>query len=123
MKKCSHCGHMTEDGNFCPLCGGTLAEDTVQQAVPVTPAAPSYYPPRQQSEEISVGNWMLTMLLTIIPCVNLVMLLVWAFGGNTPKSKANWAKAQLIWALIGIGISAIVWLIVVATAGSLFYYL
>jgi hypothetical protein len=31
-----------------------------------------------------------------IPIVNLVMLLVWTFRGNTPKSKANWAAAILI---------------------------
>lgn len=37
----------------------------------------------------------------MIPLVNLIMLFVWAFGGSNP-SKANFAKASLMWALIGI---------------------
>ncbi len=51
---------------------------------------------------VTVGNWILTTLLMCIPLVNLVLLFVWAFGSNTPISKANWAKATLIWALISI---------------------
>lgn len=52
---------------------------------------------------VSIGNWMLTYLLMCIPLVNLILLLVWAFGSNTPESKANWAKATLLWMLLGIG--------------------
>ena len=51
---------------------------------------------------VSVGNWMLTYLLMCIPLVNLILLLVWAFGSNTPVSKANWAKASLLWLVIAI---------------------
>lgn len=50
---------------------------------------------------VSVGDWILTYLLLSIPLVNIVLIFVWAFGQNTPVSKANWAKALLIWALIG----------------------
>jgi hypothetical protein len=39
------------------------------------------------------------------PIVNVVMFFVWAFGSNTNASKANWAKASLIWMLIGIVLS------------------
>ncbi|MBN2211334.1 MAG: hypothetical protein JW709_08055 [Sedimentisphaerales bacterium] len=51
---------------------------------------------------VSVGDWMVTYLLMCIPIVNLIMLFVWAFGGGTPVSKANWAKASLVWMLIAI---------------------
>ena len=51
---------------------------------------------------VSVGNWMLTYLLMCIPIVNLILLFVWAFGSGAPVSKANWAKASLIWMLIFI---------------------
>ena len=51
---------------------------------------------------ITVGEWFLTMLLTYIPLVNIILLFVWAFGNNPQKSKANWAKARLIWMAIGI---------------------
>ena len=59
----------------------------------------------------TVGDWILTIFLTCIPCVGLILLFVWAFGSNTNKSKSNWAKAQLIWIAIGIVISIIVYAI------------
>ena len=57
---------------------------------------------------VTVGEWMITMLIMIIPIVNIVMLFVWGFGGNAQISKANWAKATLIWALIGIIIAIVI---------------
>ena len=51
---------------------------------------------------VSVGEWIITILLMAIPVVNLVMALVWAFGGGANPSKANFAKASLIWMVIGI---------------------
>lgn len=56
---------------------------------------------------VSTGEWMITYLLMMIPLVNIVLLFVWAFGSNTPVSKANWAKASLIWAVIGIAFYAV----------------
>ncbi len=60
---------------------------------------------------VSVGNWMVTMLLMCIPVVNLIMLLVWAFGGGAEVSKANWAKASLIWMVIGIGLAVLMFML------------
>ena len=53
-------------------------------------------PVAKQHEPVSFGDWMLTMLLLVIPIVNIVMLFVWAFGSNTNPSKSNWAKASLL---------------------------
>lgn len=53
----------------------------------------------------SVGQWMLTLLIMFIPLVNIVALLIWAFGSSTHPEKANWAKATLIWFAIFIGLS------------------
>ena len=55
---------------------------------------------------VSVGNWVMTMLLMCIPFINIILLFVWAFGSNTEISKANWAKATLVWFLLGL----IIWL-------------
>ena len=52
-------------------------------------------------EPMSYGEWMLTLLLVAIPCVNIIMLFVWAFGKES-KTKSNYAKASLTWAAIGI---------------------
>ncbi len=58
--------------------------------------------PRPVSNEVSFGEWFLTLFLVAIPIVGLVLLFVWAFGATTNPSKANWAKASLLWAAIGI---------------------
>ncbi len=54
------------------------------------------------SKAISTGEWIVTMLITAIPLVGFIMLFVWSFGSNTPTSKANWAKATLLWMVIAI---------------------
>ena len=58
----------------------------------------------QFSQPISTGDWVVTLLIAAIPLVNIIMLLVWAFGDGTHPSKANWAKAALIWMAISIGL-------------------
>lgn len=50
----------------------------------------------------SVGGWLLTRLIMIVPIVNIVMPFVWAFGSKTNKSKKNFFIAALIWAAIWI---------------------
>ncbi|WP_454192444.1 hypothetical protein [Paenibacillus sp. Marseille-Q7038] len=52
---------------------------------------------------VSVKSWMLTMFLLAIPIVNIILLFVWAFGRVANPSKANYAKAYLLW--IGIVIA------------------
>ncbi len=49
---------------------------------------------------VKTGEWVLTILISAIPLVGLIMLFVWAFGSGTNESKANWAKATLIWIAI-----------------------
>ena len=46
---------------------------------------------------VKTGEWVLTLLITAIPLVGFIMLFVWAFGSGTNESKANWAKAALVW--------------------------
>lgn len=67
---------------------------------------------------ISVGDWMLTYLLMCIPVVNLVLLCIWAFGGAAPPSKANWAKASLIWLLITGLLATLLFLVVGLVAAA-----
>lgn len=50
----------------------------------------------QQAPVVSVKEWLLTNLIMMIPLVNIVMMLVWAFGSNTNPNKANYFKAALI---------------------------
>jgi hypothetical protein len=62
----------------------------------------------QQGEQpVTLGEWMITMLITAIPLVGIIMLFVWAFGSGTNTSKANWAKASLLWIVIGVVIGLV----------------
>jgi hypothetical protein len=54
---------------------------------------------------LTVGEWFIMMLITAIPVVGIVMLFVWAFSENTNVNKANWAKASLLWLMVGIFIA------------------
>lgn len=74
----------------------------------------SYAPPVQAP--VTVGDWVVTLLIMFIPLVNLIMLFVWAFSDGTNVSKANWAKATLIWMLIGIVLGILFW----GAIGSMF---
>jgi hypothetical protein len=70
-----------------------MGNETIQSS-PVNDL-PQYAP-------ISVGEWVITIIIIAIPIVGFIMLFVWGFGSNTQPSKANWAKAALI--MIGISI-------------------
>ena len=50
----------------------------------------------QQAPIVSIKEWLITNLIMMIPLVNIVMMLVWAFGSNTNPNKANYFKATLI---------------------------
>lgn len=67
----------------------------------------SYQADGDLEEPVTFGDWMLTILITMIPCVNLIMMFVWAFGSGTKKSKANYFKAVLVWSLIWVVLWAI----------------
>ena len=62
-------------------------------------------------EPMSVGEWLVTMLLMCIPCVNIVLALIWAFGSSEKKSKSNYFKAYLILILIVIAIYIVILII------------
>ncbi|MGB6034926.1 MAG: hypothetical protein WBG42_01575 [Cryomorphaceae bacterium] len=67
--------------------------------------------PQKTENPQSVTDWVITLFITYIPLVNIIMLLIWAFDAETPLNKKNWAKARLIWVLIGIAISTIIFTI------------
>ena len=47
-------------------------------------------------QPMTLKDWLLTLLVMIIPVVNLVMMFVWAFGSNVNKSKKTYFQAVLI---------------------------
>lgn len=72
-----------------------------------------------EPDAVSVGEWMIAYLLQIIPIVGIVMLFIWAFGEGTKPSKANWAKATLIWFGISLLLGGCFFVATVLLAGGL----
>ena len=57
-----------------------------------------FSPYSQGEQPVSVGQWMLTMLLFCIPIVGIIYFIILAVGGpRTKKSLTNFARAGLIW--------------------------
>ena len=70
-------------------------------------------------EVMSVGSWLLTLLVLLIPCVGIVMYFVWAFGvGN--ENRRNFCRAGLIMSLISFALSASLVAAFWATIATLF---
>lgn len=78
--------------------------------------------PRPASSEISFGEWFLTLFLVAIPLVGIVLLFVWAFSSTTNPSKANWAKASLAWAAIGIVLYIIIFVLIIGIGTAVSNY-
>ena len=49
---------------------------------------------------MTVKERLITGLLMIVPIVNIILMFVWAFGNDGTLNRKNWAKAQLILALV-----------------------
>ena len=72
------------------------------------------------SKHMTVGDWLITMLILIIPIVNIVMLFIWGFG--SPDARRNYARASLIWMAIGIVLMLVFYGVVFAFIFSLNSY-
>lgn len=85
------------------------------------PYASYYEAPTQRmagpelEEPVSLGDWLVSMILMWIPCVNVVMMFIWAFSRTEKKSKSNFFKASLI--MSGISIVLAIVMVILMTAG------
>ncbi len=49
---------------------------------------------------MSVGDWLITVVILALPLVGLIMLFVWGFGSSGNINRRNYCRATLILALI-----------------------
>jgi hypothetical protein len=52
--------------------------------------------PAKATTDMSVGDWIITMIITAIPLIGFIMLFVWAFGDSSKPSRKTFAIAALI---------------------------
>lgn len=93
----------------------------MEQTGQVTQTIPTQKAPALEAV-VSVGEWLVTLLIASIPLVNIIMLLIWAFSGNTKLSKSNWAKATLIWLVIVLAFYFFVVVMILGGIGILSRY-
>ncbi len=72
-----------------------------------------------QPEEMTTGQWVLTLFLGSLGIIGIVLLFVWGFSDSTPTSKKNFSRAMLIWYAIGFGLCLLIWMIGAACAISI----
>ena len=69
------------------------------------PVYQGQYPGENNWPHMTMGNWLVTFLLMLIPIANIVLMFMWAFGSNVNPSKKAFFKASLVMAAIGVGLS------------------
>ena len=63
-----------------------------------------------------MGEWFVCLLIMMVPCVNIIMMFVWAFSKSEKKSKSNFFKVELI--VMGVLLAIyLIMLIVIIGAG------
>jgi len=72
------------------------------------------------NQPMSIGDWIITFIITYIPLVGFIMLFVWAFGDGTHPSKKTWAQATLIIMVVGVILAIIFFGIIASIIGSVF---
>lgn len=91
-------------------------------------------PPRQQyyqqpppaynaagnTAPMSVGQYIGTIILFMIPLVGFILMLVWAFGSDVNLNKKNFSRAYLIMMLIGIVLAIVLSIAAGGLIASLF---
>ena len=55
---------------------------------------------RSSAPVMSLGDWLTTFIVLVIPIVGLIMVFVWGFSKTTNPNKSNFCKATLILWLI-----------------------
>jgi len=75
-----------------------------------------YVPKPDVSPTVSILDWILTIIVMAIPCVNVIMLFVYAFSGDK-ESKKNYFKARLILVAASIIATIIFFVVMFAILG------
>lgn len=105
---CPYCKETLPEGtHFCTQCGRYIPETAVAASSREAACLSDEKPPKESRwASISTWGWIGIKLLLLIPIANLVLVLVWSFGGARKQVKRNYARATLILGLISAIISA-----------------
>ncbi|PIE52853.1 hypothetical protein CSA37_04215 [Candidatus Fermentibacteria bacterium] len=74
---------------------------------------------KDRTEPFSTGGFFLVQLVLLIPVVNLILLLIFAFSGSMNVNLQNYSRAMLIWTLIGVVITIVIGVLGALAAGGI----
>ncbi len=74
----------------------------VGSARAVAPNAAFAKKPTGNDLPLSVGEWLITLILLAIPILNIALYIYWAFFSKGNKSRINFCRASLILAAVGL---------------------
>lgn len=96
---CKKCGGAAQpEDRFCMHCGMPLEKESPSREEQMD---------AQQAEIVSMGEYLLMLILLAIPVVNLIVCLFWLIRIGENPNKRNFAKAWLLFAIIGTVLSGI----------------
>lgn len=106
-----------DNNNYNQYGGGSGSYDTNANGGGYQPN--NYYNNAPDPDELpmTMGEWLLTIILSCIPCVGLVMMLIWAFGGSGNVNRRNYARAMLILQVVAF----VLYMLLVMTMGATMY--
>lgn len=53
-----------------------------------------------RNRTLGTGEWMITLLLFLLPLVNIILMAVFAFSANGNIHRRNFARACLLWLIL-----------------------
>ena len=96
---CKKCGGAVKmEDQFCMHCGMPLEKEE---------SAREENRNDNKAEVLSMGDYLLMLILLAIPVVNFIVCILWIISGNGNPNRKNFAKAWLIIAVVGTILSGI----------------
>ncbi len=56
---------------------------------------------------LSVGDWLLTLIVLAIPGLNIILYGYWAFFSNGNRGRINFCRASLIFIIVGFALALV----------------
>ena len=66
---------------------------------------------QSDNSPMDLKDWILTLIILLIPCVGIVMYFVWAFESNGNINRRNFSRAQLIIFAVLLGIYLVLFML------------
>lgn len=77
--------------------------------------------PQMDNSPMSMGDWLLTILATFLPCAGVILYFIWAFGSHGNVNRRNYCRAMLI-VMGGLLVVYIFIFMITGVIGTSYYY-